>query len=247
MAVQNRIVGYKQINVDKIVKFHGGNPRAMDDEMARMLETSISTVGFVEPIIVRMTDDGYEVLNGHHRLQAMLDAGETKIPSIIVDVDDEVQARTLALGLNRIGAEWKADELEQYIKDTQALGGELEWIADVSGMRHDELDVFKDLSTGFLEEYQDSNVSGADEGGFDGDEGIEPSDADADDAEETPVPLTFNLIPSDRKKVTQALRAVQQRETGVKKNVDALMFLCDLYMGNVGTTDEETTEDEDED
>ena len=116
------------------------------------------------------------------------------------------------------------------------------WIADVSGMRHDELDVFKDLSTSFLESYKDDSVSNADEGGFDGDEGIDPSSADADDAEETPVPLTFNLTPSDRKRVTQALRAVQQREDGVRKNVDALMFLCDAYMGNV--SDDDDTEDE---
>lgn len=244
MAIQNRIIGYKQLDIAKIVKFHGGNPRAMDDEMTRMLETSITSVGFAEPIIVRIVDGGYEVMNGHHRMQAMLDAGETKIPSIIVDVDDEVQARTLALGLNRIGADWKADELEQYIKDTQAMGGDLDWIADVSGMRHDDLDVFKDLSTDFLGDFKDDNVSNADEGGYEGgDEGIDPSAADADDAEETPVPLTFNLVPSDRKKVTQCLRAVQQRENGVKKNVDALMFLCETYMGKVGT---DVDEDEDE-
>lgn len=242
--IKNRIVGYKKLSPDKIVRFHAGNPRAMDDAQARMLERSVTEVGFVEPIIVRVNDEGqYEIVNGHHRYDLLVERGVTEIPSVIIDVDDEVQLRTIALGTNRIAADYIPEDLEKYLQEIVDLGGDLDFVADISGMRHDDIEMFKELDTGFLNEYKDDSVSDKDEGGFDTEEGLEPgTDGDAEEAEETPVPMTFNMIPADKKRVTQALRAVQQRE-GTKKLVDSLIFLCDQYLETLGSEDDDEDEE----
>ena len=52
------------------------------------LADSIKQVGIVEPIIVRPSDDGYEVVVGERRYRAAQQAGMETVPAIIRDITD---------------------------------------------------------------------------------------------------------------------------------------------------------------
>lgn len=54
----------------------------------KKLASSISDVGLVNPVTVRVVGDGYELVAGRHRLEAARDLGWRTIPAIVVDLDD---------------------------------------------------------------------------------------------------------------------------------------------------------------
>ncbi|MEW5945512.1 MAG: ParB/RepB/Spo0J family partition protein [bacterium] len=51
------------------------------------LSESVKTHGLVQPIVVRRTEGGYQLVAGERRLMAVKDAGQERIPAIVVDVD----------------------------------------------------------------------------------------------------------------------------------------------------------------
>jgi ParB family chromosome partitioning protein len=66
------------------------NPRLdMNIEKLNELASSIKQVGLLEPIIVRPSDDVYEVVVGERRYRASQQAGLQKVPAIIRDFTDE--------------------------------------------------------------------------------------------------------------------------------------------------------------
>lgn len=66
------------------------NPRlSMNVERLNELADSIRQMGVLEPLIVRPTDDGYEVVVGERRYRASQQAGLRKIPVIIREYTDE--------------------------------------------------------------------------------------------------------------------------------------------------------------
>ena len=70
--------------------------RAFDPSALEELATSISSVGVVQPVIVRKVDDGYELIAGERRWRAAQLAGYTAIPAIIRAASD-VESLELAL------------------------------------------------------------------------------------------------------------------------------------------------------
>jgi ParB family chromosome partitioning protein len=72
-------------------------PRRIFDPVAlEELATSIASVGVVQPVIVRRTDEGYELIAGERRWRAAQQAGFTVIPAIIRTASD-VESLELAL------------------------------------------------------------------------------------------------------------------------------------------------------
>jgi len=59
-----------------------------DKERLDELVNSIREKGIIQPIIVRKTETGYELIAGERRLRAAQQLGMTSIPSIIKNVDD---------------------------------------------------------------------------------------------------------------------------------------------------------------
>jgi ParB family chromosome partitioning protein len=70
--------------------------RAFDSSALEELATSIASVGVVQPIIVRMVDDGYELIAGERRWRAAQQAGYTAVPAIVRSASD-VESLELAL------------------------------------------------------------------------------------------------------------------------------------------------------
>jgi ParB family chromosome partitioning protein len=70
--------------------------RAFDVQALEGLATSITAVGVVQPVIVRATGDGYELIAGERRWRAAQKAGFTAIPAIVRTASD-VESLELAL------------------------------------------------------------------------------------------------------------------------------------------------------
>ena len=64
-------------------------PRSrFDDETLKELAASIREVGILQPIVVRKTGQGYEVVTGERRLRAAKLAGLATVPVVLRDSDD---------------------------------------------------------------------------------------------------------------------------------------------------------------
>ena len=62
--------------------------RVFDDEKMAELTESIREVGVLQPILVRRTEEGYELVAGERRWRAAQHAGMVTIPAIIRDAGD---------------------------------------------------------------------------------------------------------------------------------------------------------------
>jgi|SRR5208283_2947639 len=75
------------------------NANQIDAAMLQRLRSSILKYGFIQNLVVRRIDNGYEVLSGNQRLKLLRGLNLSKVPCVIVDVDD-AHARLLAQVLN---------------------------------------------------------------------------------------------------------------------------------------------------
>ncbi|MEI2642199.1 MAG: ParB/RepB/Spo0J family partition protein [Candidatus Nanopelagicales bacterium] len=94
---------YREIPLDQVVP----NPRqprqVFDDDAISELVQSITTVGLLQPIVVRPAEQGFELVAGERRLRAGRLAGLTRIPALIRQTDDDVMLRDALLeNLHRV-------------------------------------------------------------------------------------------------------------------------------------------------
>ena len=84
--------GLEQLPVSSV----SPNPRQprqiFDDDSLGSLANSIKSAGLMQPVVVRTTDDGYELIAGERRWRAAIIAGLTHIPALIRDLDDRTSA-----------------------------------------------------------------------------------------------------------------------------------------------------------
>lgn len=82
------VVGYAELPIDAIAP----NPRqpreVFDEDALAELVTSIRTIGLLQPVVVRPTATGYELVAGERRLRASKEVGLTVIPALIRHTDD---------------------------------------------------------------------------------------------------------------------------------------------------------------
>jgi ParB family transcriptional regulator, chromosome partitioning protein len=85
------------IEISKIV-YNPYQPRKDFDEQAlKDLKNSIIEHGVIQPITVRRSVNGYELIAGERRLRATEAAGFTKIPAFIMDIVSDIQMLEIAL------------------------------------------------------------------------------------------------------------------------------------------------------
>jgi len=63
--------------------------RPLSEENVSELMRSIQNMGILQPVVVRRTDDGYQVVFGSHRIEACRRLDMKKIPAIVKDFTDE--------------------------------------------------------------------------------------------------------------------------------------------------------------
>jgi ParB family chromosome partitioning protein len=88
---------YAELPIGSVVP-NPRQPRSVfdDDELAE-LSFSISTIGLLQPIVVRRAGASYELIAGERRLRASKLAGLTAIPAIIRTTDDDAMLRDALL------------------------------------------------------------------------------------------------------------------------------------------------------
>ena len=119
---------FADLPVDKIVP----NPRqprqVFDEDELAELEHSIREIGVLQPVVVRPTIDGYELIMGERRLRASQNIGNATIPAIVrVTGDDDMLRDALLENLHRA----QLNPLEEAAAYQQLL--------DDFGCTHDEL------------------------------------------------------------------------------------------------------------
>ena len=88
---------YAELAVDSRVP-NPRQPRAVVAEQALAeLVGSISSIGLLQPVVVRPAGDGYELVAGERRLRASRLAGLTVIPAIIRETNDDALLRDALL------------------------------------------------------------------------------------------------------------------------------------------------------
>jgi ParB/RepB/Spo0J family partition protein len=94
---------------------HPANPNQMSDSTFRKLVRNIERTGFYEPIIVRphpQKKDKFQIINGHHRVKALVKLGKKEADCVVWEVDDE-QTVVLLATLNRLtGSDVPAKKIE---------------------------------------------------------------------------------------------------------------------------------------
>lgn len=85
------------VDVNKIER-NPYQPRTdFDPETLEDLKNSILEKGVIQPITVRRTDQGYQLISGERRVRAAREAGLTQVPAYVIRVKDNEEMLELAL------------------------------------------------------------------------------------------------------------------------------------------------------
>ena len=93
LSEENDLV-IRQVDVSHIYPNRYQPRTHFDEEALNALAVSISAVGIIQPIIVRETDQGYEIIAGERRWKAAQRAGLTFVPTLIRNSDDRITLET---------------------------------------------------------------------------------------------------------------------------------------------------------
>lgn len=86
----------EMIQLDRLKPFENHPYKVVENEEMNDLTQSINENGILSPIIVRPIENGeYEIISGHRRLFAGKQAGLTKIPAMVCEMDRDTAAVTL--------------------------------------------------------------------------------------------------------------------------------------------------------
>lgn len=85
------------IDVDKIHR-NPNQPRKKFDALAlEELKSSIEKRGLIQPITVRQTPGGYELISGERRLRSIRDLKMKQVPAYVIEVDSDAEMLELAI------------------------------------------------------------------------------------------------------------------------------------------------------
>jgi ParB/RepB/Spo0J family partition protein len=113
----------QSISLDKLVP-HPDNPNRQSRANFAKLVRNIERTGRYEPLVVRPCPDEagcFQIINGYHRLMALVKLGYKAADAIVWDIDDE-QTDILLATLNRLGG---SDELAKKLKLLKRLNKKL--------------------------------------------------------------------------------------------------------------------------
>ncbi|HEY8312042.1 MAG TPA: ParB/RepB/Spo0J family partition protein, partial [Gemmatimonadaceae bacterium] len=123
----------REIAIAQIRPNHYQPRKEFGTEDLKELADSIRTAGLLQPIAVRSTSDGYELVAGERRFRAVKSLGWTTIPAIVRDYDDQTML-TLALIENLQRADLNPiEEAEGYARLASEFDLTQNEIADLVG------------------------------------------------------------------------------------------------------------------
>lgn len=115
------------------------NPRKITEKEMEKLKNSITTWGYVEPIIVNVRDNKNVVVGGNQRLKALKELGKTEVEVVEVDLDEDNE-KALNIALNKISGEWEEEKLAELLKELEEKD-----LTDLTGFEDKEVSQLLDL------------------------------------------------------------------------------------------------------
>ena len=92
LDIRDRIVEFKRINASELTP-HPQNWRKHPKEQKDAMSGILKEVGYVDALMVRQHDGGYQIIDGHLRAET---TPNTAVPVLVVDLDDAETALVLA-------------------------------------------------------------------------------------------------------------------------------------------------------
>ncbi|KAA5604415.1 chromosome partitioning protein ParB [Roseospira marina] len=182
------------------LKANPWNTNQMSPENEAKLDTAIRRMGMFKPIVVRETDDGFQILGGEHRRDAAIRLGIKEVPVISVGRIDDVRAKEISLADN---ARYGSDDI---------MG--LAHLLDGLGVSQDDLESFLPYTDTDLDSIMSSvNI---DVDALDYDESEAPSDTSPTDTSEktakTHVVMRFKVAIGDSERVSKLIQSIQTEQ-----------------------------------
>lgn len=113
---QEKVDEIRNLDLNHIIISPFQPRKHFDEELLKELSQSIRDVGIIQPIVVRRSLQGYELVAGERRMRACKMAGFKTIPAIIKELDDK-QTAELALIENLQRSDLNFfEEAEGYLK-----------------------------------------------------------------------------------------------------------------------------------
>lgn len=135
----------KELDVKSITK-NDWNPNFVTTQMMQAIKDDIQKHGFIGSIVVQKEhSSGMKnvIINGEHRFDALTQLGATKIPSIVLDVDDKT-AMLLTLRLNREHGELMPDRVHELLTQLDN-SGDASYLAALSAIPEEEIRMIMNL------------------------------------------------------------------------------------------------------
>lgn len=111
-----------------------------DDELRQMLKETMAAMGMISPIVVVQTAEGYRLVDGQHRLQEKMAAGESQVDAVVYE-GEEKDSLLLNLVLNRTRGKTKASEMVKVIGALyQDYSMDPDAIRDKTGLNRDYIE-----------------------------------------------------------------------------------------------------------
>jgi ParB family chromosome partitioning protein len=115
------MIKVESVEINKLHK-QSRNPNSMGEAEMAALRASIEEYGFLQPILVRSREDGFEIVDGHHRRDVMASMGATTIPAVVVDNLSRRQIDMLQLAMNKNRGSLQLDVVEAIFRDLMEDG-----------------------------------------------------------------------------------------------------------------------------
>ena len=149
------------VDVDK-VHANDYNPNTVAPPEMRLLELSITSDGFTQPIVVWQTGDEYEVVDGFHRYRVGKKIGMKQLPVVVVNPDRTDRGDRIASTIrhNRARGKHLIDGMSEIIQELARRNWSDKKIARELGMEPDEVLRLKQI-TGLAEMFADKEFSEA--------------------------------------------------------------------------------------
>jgi hypothetical protein len=228
--VENRVKGLRKVKLGDIDPFKFGNPKARTERDGAILDRSMQEFGYVMPMLVRGVGGRFELLDGHHRYEQIVDGRPEelyrgdKVDVVVVDVRDDNEARRIFLALQHKAA-YDYTQLDSFIEQMLKDGVDTaDGIMAYSGLSPDLVDSLASAGAEFLDDMVNEAA--------DGDE-VDPetTNENASRAGLVAEHVTFAtpLTREQNETVHSAIRVAKELH-GVEVTGDAITLICNQYL-----------------
>jgi ParB-like chromosome segregation protein Spo0J len=138
------------------------NPNAVAPPEMALLQHSIESDGYTQPIVVWETEDGFEVVDGFHRYQVGIKLGLSHLPVVVINRDRADRGNRISSTIrhNRARGKHQVGAMSDIVQELSKRNWSEKKIGKELGMDPDEVLRLKQIS-GLAELFSDREFSEA--------------------------------------------------------------------------------------